>query len=340
VHVKCPRWVLGVLCLVTAFSWIRAVQYRTTSFEILSAMDAELQSFEFQKQQSAKLLEDTMGIRNSFGKQLYKLKRTQRLFQHETRMLEEMAEMEASSASDNVPIPKKALDKFNKRRSGDVAKKWIEHRNEAILHKIYNLQAYIQEDSRKRVIEKYGHGPHHVVFEVKSREGRKPGKFTVRMAPLSTVPHAIETFLDMVAMKVWDNTILYSHHTQSHVIAAAPIIYGTFKSKDHELESMGFTGVSFPEYSSEFPHKKNTLAFTGMSRNFFINSMDNSDHHGPGAQPHHELEGDADPCFGEIIDGFSVMMDMQYNRHKGDVPKGWQDYDLTRITSAKLIPFL
>jgi len=338
-HVKTPRWVLVVMCMFTAFSWIRAVQYRTTSFEVLSAMDAEVKGFEFQKQQSTKLLRDATDTRNSFAKQQWKLKKTQRLFQHETRMLEEMAEMELSELYDNVEIPKEALEKFKNRQSEDIAKKWIGHRQEAILHKIYNLQAYIQEDSRKRVIEKYGHGPHHVEFEVKSREGRKPGKFTVRMAPLSMVPHAVETFLDMVTSKIWDNTILYSHHTQTHVIGAAPVAYGTFKSKDHELETLGFIGVSFPEYSKDFPHKKYSVGFSGTGPNFYINSMDNEDHHGPGGQQHHELEGDADPCFGEIIQGQGVMVDMQFGRHKGEAPRGWQDYDLTRVTSVKLVPW-
>lgn len=338
-HVKTPRWVLGVLCMFTAFSWIRAVQYRTTSFEIMSAMDAELDNFALKKKQSAKLLQDATDTQNSIARQHWALKKTQRLFSHETRMLEELAEMETLRESQNIEIPKEALEKFENRRSGNVAKEWIKHRQIAILHKIYNLQAHIQEDSRKRVIEKYGRGQYNVVFEVKSREGRKPGKFTVRMAPLSMTPHAIETFLDMVTNKIYDNTVLYSHQSTSHVVASAPISYGTFQSKQHELETLGFTGVSFPEYSKDFPHKKYTLGFSGMSTSFFINSMNNEDHHGPGGQQHHELEGDADPCFGEIIQGHTVLMDMQYNRHKGDAPRGWHDYDLTRVISVKLVPW-
>lgn len=302
-------------------------------------MDTEFDAFINKKKDSKKLLDDTMDTMNEIARQKWKLKRTQRLFQHETRMLEEMAEMEALSAEQNAEIPKAALENFEKRRSGKVAKKWIEHRQEAILHKIYNLQAFIQEESRKRVIEKYGPGPHDVVFEVKTREGRKPGKFTVRMAPLATVPHAIENFLDMVVNGIWDNTIIYSHHTQSHVAASSPVNYGTFETKEHEMETMGFTGVSFPEYSKDFPHKIHTIGFAGSTPNFYINTMDNEDHHGPGGQQHHELAGDADPCFGEIVQGFEILQDIQYNRHKGDVPRGWQDYDITRVTSARLITF-
>lgn len=338
-HIKAPKWVLAVMCIFTAFSWIRAIQYRNTTFDILSELQTEIDAFALKKQHSSKLIGETNETLRSFTKERAKLKRTQRLFQHETRMLEEMAELEASSANDNVEIPQKAIEKFRKRRSGNVAKQWIEHRQDAILQKIYNLQAYIQEESRKRVIEKYGNGHHQVVFHVKSREGRKPGRFTVRMAPLSTVPHSIETFLDHVSNKVWDNTILYSHNSQNHVVPAAPLSYGTFESKEHEMETLGFTGVSFPEYSNDYPHKKYTLGFVDGSLNFYINAFDNSEHHGPSAQPHHELEGDADPCFGEIIEGFGVLQDMQYGRHKGAEPGGWEDYDITRIMTAEVVPW-
>mmetsp|Transcript_21664 Transcript_21664/g.24179 ORF Transcript_21664/g.24179 Transcript_21664/m.24179 type:complete len:150 (-) Transcript_21664:64-513(-) len=143
----------------------------------------------------------------------------------------------------------------------------------------------------------------------------------------------------MITNKVWDNTVFYSHRTQEHVIAAAPIVYGTFQSKDRQMESLGYEGVSFPEYSESFPHKQYTLGFAGNGPNFYINSINNIDHHGPGGQGHHELSPDADPCFGEIVNGFDVIKsDMQIGRHKGNSPKGWADYDLTRVITAKLVP--
>mmetsp|Transcript_27706 Transcript_27706/g.31087 ORF Transcript_27706/g.31087 Transcript_27706/m.31087 type:complete len:462 (+) Transcript_27706:35-1420(+) len=337
--VKTPRWVLVLVCACTALSWFRAIQYRTASFDILSTMDIELESLRFQKQKTSQLYKDKMDEQNEITKQQWKLKKAQRLFKHEARMLEEIAELEASSKEDNVEIPKETLEQYQNRRSATVTKTWIVHRQEALLHKVYNLQAYIQEGSRNRVIQKYGAEPYFVSFDVKSREGRKPGNFVVRMAPLSAVPHAVETFLEMITNKVWDNTVFYSHRTQEHVIAAAPIVYGTFQSKDRQMESLGYEGVSFPEYSESFPHKQYTLGFAGNGPNFYINSINNIDHHGPGGQGHHELSPDADPCFGEIVNGFDVIKsDMQIGRHKGNSPKGWADYDLTRVITAKLVP--
>lgn len=338
--VKTPRWLWMLMCAVTAFSWIRAIQFRTANYELLEIMNTELEGIEQQKRHSTRLLQDAVDTKNSFAKQHWKLKKTQKNFKHETRMLEEMAELEAAAkGDDSVQIPKEAREKFQNRRTGDVAKKWIEHRQEALLHKVYSLQAYIQADSRQRVIQKYGYGPHHVVFQVKSREGRKAGKFTLRMAPLNTVPHAVETFLDMISNKVWDNTVFYYHHTQNHVIGAAPVAFGTFQSKDHDLKSMGFNGVSFPEYSASYPHRTHTMGFAGTGPNFYINTVDNESHHGPGSQGHHELAGDADPCFGEVINGFDTLREMQYARHRGDEARSWEDYDLTRIISATFAPF-
>ena len=272
-----PRWMVGLLCTsFIVFSWIRSYQYHTIAkFDILSTMDVELESLLAQRRQMVFLYTDAKNEKNSILEKYWKLKKVQRLFKHEERMMEEIAEMEQESeteseaTTDTDPISKSRNDdtemlqqnyrNSREKRSSSITDTWIQHRREILLQKVYSLQAYIQEESRKNVIYKYGPGPHFVRFDVKSREGRKPGSFVVKLAPLSVVPHSIETFLDMITNKVWDNTVLYSHHTQQHVIAAAPIVYGTFQSKDHQMESLGYVGVSFPEYSESFPHKQFTL---------------------------------------------------------------------------------
>jgi hypothetical protein len=333
-----PRWVLPLMYGLTILSWFRAIQCRSGSCEMLAAMDVEIESLVAQSVQSSKLLVDARKRLEGISKQQKELKKTQRLFQHELRMKEEMYEMEHSLEGEGQEIPKETRDKFNKRKSVGVAATWIAQRQEALLHKVYTLQAYIHEESRKNVIQKYGEGPHRVEFKVLSREGRKHGTFVVEMAPVDTVPHAIEVFLDMITNKMWDNTVLYHHVTTTHVVAAAPVVYGTFSSKLHVLEAMGYTGVSYPEYSKSFPHYKLTVGFAGSGPNFYINTRNNSDHHGPGGQGHHDLPTDADPCFGRVISGEDVVLrDMMPGRHKGAKPTGWEDFDLTRFVSARLI---
>jgi cyclophilin family peptidyl-prolyl cis-trans isomerase len=208
-----------------------------------------------------------------------------------------------------------------------------------LYHKIYNLQAFIQNASRQQVLAKYGPGPHIVEFTVKPHNGRTSGQFLVELAPLDQVPHAVETFLDMVSNGLWDNTVFYHHKTQHHVVAAAPVNYGTFEHKHYHFDALGFTGVSFPEYSPGFPHDTYTIGFSGQGPNFYINTLDNSEHHGPGGQGHHDLPGDADPCFGRIISGQEVIQKMTPGTHSSasSGPVSWHDFDLTQIVKIRLV---
>lgn len=333
-----PRWMLPLIYTVTVLSWIRAIQYRSGSFDVIRALNSDFLALSSQKSQTWKLLLDAKKNQNNISKQQLQLKRTQRLFGHEMRMIEELYEADTSNAGDLAEIPPETMAKFKNRKSAGVASAWLDHRQEALLHKIYTLQAHIQEESRKRVIEKYGPGPHRVHFNVLSREARKPGDFIVELASIDKMPHAVETFLDMVSSKMWDNSVFYHHLTQDHVVAAAPVTYGTFQSKQHQFEALGYSGTSFPEYHKSYPHEKFTLGFAGRGPNFYINTMDNTDHHGPGGQGHHDLATDADPCFGKIVSGYDVISkDMMTGRHKGKNPTGWEDFDLTRIASIQLM---
>ncbi|KAG7359042.1 cyclophilin type peptidyl-prolyl cis-trans isomerase [Nitzschia inconspicua] len=333
-----PRWMLPLIYTFTVFSWIRAIQFRSGSFDVLVSLNSEFESLSSQRSQTWKLLMDAKKNHNNVMKQQKKLKKTQRLFDHEIRMIEELYEADTSDSSDLPEIPPETMAKFKNRKSAGVAASWIEHRQEALLHKIYSLQSHIQEESRQNVIQKYGPGPHRVHFHVLSREARKPGDFIVELASIDKMPHSVETFLDMVASKMWDNSVFYHHVTQHHVVAAAPVSYGTFQSKQHQFQALGFNGTSYPEYHKDYPHEKFTIGFAGTGPNFYINTMDNSDHHGPGGQGHHDLATDADPCFGKIVSGFDIVStDMVMGRHKGKSPTRWEDFDLTRIASIQLM---
>jgi cyclophilin family peptidyl-prolyl cis-trans isomerase len=329
---------LPLLYALTIFSWIRAIQHRYASVDIMAALDSEIESLTLQKSHTWKLLKEARNNRDGVAKQQKQLKRTQRLFEHEIRMIEELYEADTSEKGDLAEIPEETWAKFQNRKSAGIASSWIEHRQEALLHKIYGLQAHIQYESKLRVLQKYGPGPHLVHFHVLSREGRKPGDFIVELAPLEKMPHSVEMFLDMVTNKMWDNSVFYHHFTQNHVVAAAPVTYGTFQSKQHQFESLGYNGVSFPEYDTTHPHEKFTIGFAGTGPNFYINTMDNTEHHGPGGQGHHDLATDSDPCFGKIVSGFDIIEnDMMTGRHKGKNPTGWEDFDLTRIASVTLM---
>lgn len=336
------KWMVPIAYGIALISWVNAFRCHGRLTDLSTSLEAELHALAFQKEESIKTLRDAVETKEVIQQQHKKLKRTQRLFKHERRMKEEILELKHSS---DAHFQQAAKKKQEPGQSG-VAVTWIQQRQEALFHKIYSLQLFISETSQRQVHQKYGHGPYRVEFSVMSHEGKKPGTFLVELAPLDMVPHSIETFLDMVTNKLWDNTVFYHHETQDHVVAAAPVNYGTFETKHYHFDALGYTGVSYPEYSPSFPHEKYTVGFSGTGPNFYINTMDNTKHHGPGGQGHHGLPTDADPCFGKIVSGFDVIDDLMMAEHaeaasgsknRASEPVSWHDYDLTRIVSIRLL---
>jgi hypothetical protein len=144
--------------------------------------------------------------------------------------------------------------------------------------------------------------------------------FTIEMAPLEDMPHAVHLFLEQVAHKLWDNGWFYLNGP--HVFQAGPQV-----PDDEEYEALLEKGVdertlalkpfkdlqldslAFPEYSDKFPHLPWTLGFTGRpgGPDFYINKVDNVKAHGPGGQTHHDLVEHADPCFAKIIAGMDTI---------------------------------
>ena len=325
------RWPLALSYGIVLVSWFSAFRCNGNLSELSNSLNSELGALTRQREETLSLLKTAQNDKDRVLRQHKKLKRTSHLFEHEARMKEELFELHQTSDRNDT------LKVLESRQSG-IAMTWVQQRQEALFHKIYSLQEFIKSESRRRVINKYGPGQHIVEFTVKAHNGQKEGTFQVELAPLDLLPHAVETFLDMATNKLWDNTVFYHHKSQHHVIAAAPVNYGTFETKHYHFDALGYTGVSFPEYHNGFPHKEYTLGFSGRGPNFYINTLDNSNHHGPGGQGHHDLPSDADPCFGKIIDGESIIKDMMPGSHSsGDNPVSWHDFDLTQIVKIELL---
>jgi cyclophilin family peptidyl-prolyl cis-trans isomerase len=295
------------------------------------------------------ILEDELTSKQMLLMEKFKdLKETKDRLGHELRMKEEMMER---VTGDNREL---LMDQLAKRQK-QAAMTWIQQRQETLYGKINTLQEFVQRMSRQQVLEKYGPGPHRVEFQVqidsmetkrKIPKTARKSKFMIELAPLDLMPHAIETFLDMISSTLWDNTVFYHHATQDHVVAAAPVNYGTFETKNHHFQALGYEGVVFPEYSENIRHEEYTIGFSGKGPNFYINTMDNQMHHGPGGQGHHDLSQDADPCFGKIVMGKKVIQDMMpkgedttggSHQNRAQEPVSWQDYDLTQIIKVRLL---
>jgi cyclophilin family peptidyl-prolyl cis-trans isomerase len=331
-----PRWMMPFAYGLVVISWMGAIRQSRHLAALSQQVQQQQVTMSLQRDDALKTLSDAKESLLSAEKQVNKLKKTHRLFEHELRMHEEMLEKEGEDM----------LKMMTGRKTG-VVLGWFQQRQEAIKSKYEHLKKYVQDQSKQQVIEKYGPGPHRVQFRVARPDSKgKTEDFVVELAPLDVVPHSVHTFLEMITSGLWDNTVFYHHRATSHVIAAAPVAYGTFEAKHLHFQALGFTGVSFPEYSNAFPHEVYTVGFSGKGPNFYINGLDNTHHHGPGGQGHHSLPGEADPCFGKIISGHNIITAIQkgpstsVSQDEFDAtspPVSWHDYDLTHIIHAKIL---
>lgn len=140
-----------------------------------------------------------------------------------------------------------------------------------------------------------------------------PRDFTIELAPISEMPHSVHFFLEMMRMKIWDNTVFVHHEEQDHVITAIPIDYNQKQMKHHHLAYLGWKNLGFPEFSPQYSnHEQYTIGFSNLGPQFYINTLDNAKIHGPGKGQHGEplLDSDADPCFAKIIEGTNVVDDL------------------------------
>jgi cyclophilin family peptidyl-prolyl cis-trans isomerase len=161
---------------------------------------------------------------------------------------------------------------------------------------------------------RYGNGPHKVKFTFEQDDSSGSDRltpqnrfFVVELASVEEMPISVHFFLELVSNKIWDDTIFIHHEKRDHVIAVPPISFTTQRTKSEEINALGWARLGYPEYSERYPHKKYTLGFANQGPTFYINTMDNSINHGPNGQEHHLLPGEADPCFGVVVDGFDAI---------------------------------
>lgn len=179
---------------------------------------------------------------------------------------------------------------------------------------------------------------------IKENGKRSLKSFVVETASIEIVPTSIHMFLDMVSAGIWDNTVFLHHEEVEHVVAAAPFDHATKKIKHNQLSLLGWVGLGFPEYTDQFPHVQYTIGFAGVGPSFYINTLDNSEAHGPGMQGHYLLSNDADPCFAKVVEGFDVVDDLirlGLNQRKGDAEQRLMLYEaehtFTHIVSVKIL---
>ena len=119
---------------------------------------------------------------------------------------------------------------------------------------------------------RFGPGPHYVKITVEM-EFLEPSiqHFTIQLAPLESMPHAVKLFLEQVIHGLWDNGWFYINGP--HVMQAGPMVPddNDFEEQYHDERSaalhlfreLQLDTLAFPEYSEDYPHQPYTLGFTG-----------------------------------------------------------------------------
>ena len=169
----------------------------------------------------------------------------------------------------------------------------------------------------------------------------------IELAPLELMPHSIHMFLDMVRLRLWDNTVFWHHDDVEHIIAGALFNYRTGEPKFHHLKALGWEGLQFAEYSKDYPHDKYSIGFSGTGPNIYINLQNNQEVHGPGSkQGHHDLPDEADPCFARIVKGadvvdamyrLSIQDEKDEKKEDDGREKTWDQNELTRIVKVEVV---
>jgi hypothetical protein len=148
----------------------------------------------------------------------------------------------------------------------------------------------------------------------------------------------------MIEHKLWDHTMFLHHDNTDHVIAAAPVDYIDHHIKYSQFGQLGWNSIGFPEYSAAYPHEKYTIAFADKGPSFYINTLNNTEHHGPGTQSHYELPFDADSCFATVVEGLDTIdaLEMYGTTHnpitgESSNPYASEGHFWTHIVSAELL---
>jgi hypothetical protein len=293
---------------------------------------------------------------------LRQLKKTHVALEHEVQVVAEYREETGRNMfltpprnTDDVVLLDKNKDGTNFRKpnspNSNTIQKWLSSRKENLVHRIHHLQAYLQRMSHAAVVRKFGGaGTYQVEFTVDMKWGsgkRSVETITIETVPLDDMPASVHLFLDTVQSKqVWDNAMFIRHAEDlDHVLPAAPVDYDTHVVRRTILGSQGWVDLGFPEYNAKYPHAKYTVGFAGKGPTFYINTVDNSEDHGPGGgQIHHLLPEDADPCFGRVIKGHRVVdalvqLGSIQTKMTKDSNHPWADeqHRSTRIVSARIV---
>jgi len=188
-------------------------------------------------------------------------------------------------------------------------------REDVLRGRMMHMQDRIARESHRATLERFGPGPHQVEFQVElpadpNNYATIPANPTILINLYTDdMPHAAHLFLEQIAHGLWNGC--------SFVVNAAHVFQvGAVRKESGESQMKYFAHkeldiLAFQEYSPDHPHEQYTVGFAGRPAGpeFYINKMDNTESNGPGGQDHHDLNEEADPCFGKVDDSSITVLE-------------------------------
>ena len=210
------------------------------------------------------------------------------------------AELEvAREANEKMQIERDEAEEDLDRRDLERAECDETHRKSSFIMKRLNFRA---EES---VLGQFGEGPHRVRLKLKFPTEPTMESIVFEFAPLTSLPHVIETALNIFHDKSLDGgTFIMS---RGHILVFGPVDphdeenNSRLEQKMVDADFFPEGALLFTEYSSRHPHSQYTVGFNARGPVMYINMIDNTDRHGP------ESRKDPDPCFARVVEGFDVI---------------------------------
>eukprot|EP00978_Attheya_sp_CCMP212_P025441 scaffold81805_cov50-Attheya_sp.AAC.1 len=227
----------------------------------------------------------------------------------------------------------------------DEVEEHVDDKLTALWDRVDDLREHVQSFSHRSVLDRFGPGPHQVTMEIEVEAGDvhvaggvKETHYytetvTLELAPLDLMPHTIHMFLEQVFRGLWDETSFIINGP--HVAQVSPFTHDDEDVRDR-FKDVNLHGLSFQEYSPEYPHVQYTLGITGRpgGPDFYINKNDNTEIHGPYGQEGKDMEEEADPCFGRVVSGFETL-DYVFGQPTSDKGSGYYlDHHIERQISG------
>jgi len=197
--------------------------------------------FYYMKQQQEKLqgelsqtVQDEKALARSLEEEKHKLHQN---LQNAQKSLESLRESEANRNRELEAGSQQHLKKIHQ---------LVEYKN--------HLKSEMQKDARRRLIEKFGPGPHHLsirlAFHPESNVARQPGgnRILIEMAPDNEMPTTVLWFLEAVERGLYNGASF--HRNPGHVVQAGPI--ANFKTPPNtqlyqKFKESGFENLPFQE---------------------------------------------------------------------------------------------